>query len=331
MKNKRIKRGVALIWTMVLGSILIIISVTMSSYIIKESKFSVNIEDSVKSYFAASSGINFALNKISKLTITDPSPNGDYSLDIDGDSIEETTYSISDCTDDPISRKYIQCKIVSTAVYNGVTRAIEHKTRQVNRKAIDISPLGSGAIPTMPSPPTENINSFQISYKIWTDSSENDTLNAFLGAGSSNSFSIGSQESYIMAGLENGKLSIRAKAIGETETLKSELSNAAWNAVFPRSDPYTYEIELRYLKDTSATARLIKIVGLQRECLTSVSMDLNGKPFGNLNYLFLSQYTEYVYRSFGPLDMGPDVFDREYLYGSEGGNEHYIDEISITR
>ena len=60
MKPIETKSGVALIWTLITITILLIVSSTMANYIIRESQMSVRIEDSTQAYAIAQSGIEWA-------------------------------------------------------------------------------------------------------------------------------------------------------------------------------------------------------------------------------------------------------------------------------
>ncbi len=58
------ERGVALIWTLLVSSILVVISVTMSILVIKELRISTNMDESTRAYLAAEAGMERALYRI---------------------------------------------------------------------------------------------------------------------------------------------------------------------------------------------------------------------------------------------------------------------------
>lgn len=60
LKRKN-KKGVALLWTLIICLVFLIVTSTMVGYIIKDSQASMRIEDSVQAYAAARTGIDWAL------------------------------------------------------------------------------------------------------------------------------------------------------------------------------------------------------------------------------------------------------------------------------
>lgn len=64
------KKGVALLWVLIISALLLLVSGTMASFIIKDSQSATRIEDSTRAYAAAKSGLDWARYYIEKTEYT---------------------------------------------------------------------------------------------------------------------------------------------------------------------------------------------------------------------------------------------------------------------
>lgn len=114
--RKNIK-GVALLWTLLISMVLLTISGTMVNFIIKDSRFTVNIEDSVKAYAIAKSGLDWG-NWYKK---TNNLSNNNYLFNIDSNIVRVVISADS---------------VTSTAYVNGVERSLRTKYSELVKTAV---------------------------------------------------------------------------------------------------------------------------------------------------------------------------------------------------
>lgn len=141
------KRGVALIWAIVMSMILISLGTIMSSQIITESKMILRADDSLKAYSAAKSGVEWAKDFINKEYQADgftcggtgwngsdlTGPNA-KNIKIDGIS---TKVSISSEVPGGLCPSHGKIFISSLATLNGVNRQIDYTVAKPTMSTVD--------------------------------------------------------------------------------------------------------------------------------------------------------------------------------------------------
>lgn len=111
------KKGVALIWVLVLSTVLLLMTNMMVDIIVKESRFGSNIVDSTRAYLAAESGITWGKDYL-KTYIANPSANA-FDIKVDNISVHVTYQQLPE-------GGYL---IGSNADSNGVNRKIEYRVK----------------------------------------------------------------------------------------------------------------------------------------------------------------------------------------------------------
>lgn len=186
------KRGIALIWSLVLCSILLIISGTMVSYIIKESQFSVRITESTSAYAYAKSGADWAINCYQNTTGVGVTPidikidkenkieaNCKIDLDFDDDGLDDT---IVTTTGDGVAGSKI-FTVGSESTISSVTRKVAYemidptKLKYYNYEDFDLIPSGLFTLLPDDAPIDiienqaigSNKESFTLQFDMWID------------------------------------------------------------------------------------------------------------------------------------------------------------------
>lgn len=306
------KKGVALIWALVLSAILLIISTTMVTYIIQESQFSVRISESTAAYSYASSGIEWANHELEN--------GGGAStneFDINGDGETDTTVVIS--TGDCSGGEDTDFCISSTGVSGDVTRKLEHEVTPMVANPIDLyNPPQSVKVSE------DNSESFEMSFRFWGSHSSYFGLNQDGDSDNLNNPYLAMRIQIENDGTrhDNVKLEYRDKSgnSNATEPIydlfiddESSGDTDGDGIIEYRRNPYEYRATIRYIKDTAASIKICRKIesgGTESfDCLGGASLDLNGKDLGNLNSLFVydsgasegtSTEVDYTYREFLP-------------------------------
>ncbi|MDD3481200.1 MAG: fibronectin type III domain-containing protein [Patescibacteria group bacterium] len=293
------KRGVALLWTVVLSSVLLIISGTMVSYIIKESQFSVKIEDSVKAYSAARSGIVWGTKGLDDASNAEDRDNfAEASLDgiqfdlIGNDEVPETTVTITGTNPSFI--------IESECTYNGVTRKLEYEYTASSPNVLQMTPGPAEEIQIS----DYNTESFSMTFKFWGTHSTMFGLNSNDNEANVSPDTVTTDDPYIAMRVvadnygtadrtDNVRLQTRDKSgsIDRSDFIKDSSNNDYNIYSLPedvRRKPYYHKVTIKYIKDTAVSIKLYaKNAEGSYDCVGGTSLSLVGKDFGNLNSIFV--------------------------------------------
>lgn len=243
------QKGVALLWALLLTTVLLIITGTMVGTIIKESQMSINIEDSTQAYANAKTGIDWGQKYIGD----NPGATKSVSFDLDDTGISTVGIEITPTTID------------SLGVFRGVQRKIHYEITNPG--------IGTKIIPA--SNPTDvgsNPSSFDLKYDFWKTASLTPLKLGLTDATSSN---------YIYMLADNTGFRITAKS-GATVSTTPYL--AIGN---PTSEPYNWQGELKYLNGTSVLLIVKERNSVTGEftCKGSLSLNVSGLNFGDLSKL----------------------------------------------
>ncbi len=266
---KKTKKGVALIWALVLSAILLIISSTMVSYIIKESRFSINIEESSRAYAAAKSGIDWGIYKINN---ENPQANSVTPFDfIPGDGNDTIVTITHNPAGNPV---YL---IASESSVFGVTRKIEYTINQTLPTIIQNSNLG-----------INNNNSFNLEFDLWFSAIPNFTDNYQFGLQNN-----GATRSLYLEYFNNN-FSLKANTSAGTLT-QSTIGTRPTNT----DQAYRLKIKIKYVENTAAKMTIeerdINFETLTCRLTTDYDLDLTSNHIdSNLNILFGSPGASFV-------------------------------------
>lgn len=319
------KSGVALLWVLIFSSILIIISSTMISYIIKEQRNSVRITSSATSYSYARSGITWATWLIDRSSSQEPlTLPRSANFDFDKDGYHETTVNIRRVGGEFIVR--------SISKNNNVVRAIEYTIKEAGRSFISEGQLANITGSTGSSAPRlrtdVNNGSFEIAFTFWAKDRTRQELQ--IGASAVSQFSQQPTNNHITASIfqdsdNRVKMRLSARNSPTSEFSTTEESPFRWEA--ERADAGNidnidvtrfgaYRGYLRYIEDTSASFRIERNnLDGSITCVGAISLSLVGKSFGNLDYLFLdnSGGNNYIYRRAGHTETGELIPGVSYI------------------
>lgn len=248
-------KGVALLWTLIICLILMIVSGTMTGYIIKDSRASIRIEDSVQAYAAARSGLDWATwytdlenKEITGIENGHVFDDFEKEITLNADPLVTATVTISGTIGDSGSSLIID----STGLVNEVQRKLHYEIRPA-------SPITDGGI--LP-------NNFKMEYDFWYDS-----LNA--------NFIFGQKESDDSLGLGmiiEGNMPKCARLVvapvtGQLTSDCIDLSNDT-----NLTEPYRYRATIIYISETIATLEISprNTDGIFEDSLGSQSIDLTG-------------------------------------------------------
>jgi hypothetical protein len=149
MNILKTKKGIALLWAIVMATILMLVAGTMISFVIKDSQGIVRIEDSVKAYSAAKSGMDWALTFYHNQET--PPTSGSYS------------FTITDPADPNPANVWVTFKtgglITSLGEYNNSQREVEYKVAAVS--STPVADPNDGLITTG--------SNFRLQFDYWFD------------------------------------------------------------------------------------------------------------------------------------------------------------------
>lgn len=302
MKKNNLKnnKGLALLWAVVLSGLLLIICGTMVSFMIKENKMSINIEDSTQAYSYARTGIDWSKAFLRDSSGTDG--NGSYNFDLKpqvaGDEL--TVIITGDLGNNTKVAR-------STGNYAGVKRTIEYKLTNSNWIGISANtyPYGTPL-------PVDNKGSFTFQFDFWTDFNGPIAKPLYAdvpvmgltattdprGNGYNPYISIAFADNLVFTtGAANNSGLILQAALGaaadgkfgKTEPLTVNTAN---NFVGVANDaeknmPYRYRMVLSYISNTQASAKLLLRNSNDGSytCGAYGILDVSGNDFGNLDKL----------------------------------------------
>lgn len=264
------KKGVALLWVLVLCSVLLIITGTMVSYITKESHFSVRVDESTKAYAAASSGIEWGKKEYPNL------------------SIGQTTKYIkvqagTDITAEVIVTKNANSGLIeSTGTSGEVTRKLEYTVAKEN-----FSPVPLNTSPELTEVSSSNTGSFTLKFHYWYQAGVSAPQMTF----GVKDPSIANK--YLAVNVDsNGYAKIVAGYGVATPKTSSPIKLPPPDATVNHDKAFTYELELHYIKGIGASLRIKEVKKnaaneAYKECIfvTSdgyVAVGLVGLDLGNL-------------------------------------------------
>jgi Tfp pilus assembly protein PilX len=129
-----IKRGASLIWAVVLCSMLMLVSGTVASFVIKESKMSVRMDDSARAYAAAEAGLDWAKLCLLNQSCKNSFSSLGYKVEMD---LAEAKYEVTVVE----NNGYI---INSRGTSNSVNREIEYIFKEAAPDFVDLDPNADG-------------------------------------------------------------------------------------------------------------------------------------------------------------------------------------------
>lgn len=287
------KRGIALIWAMITATVLIFIGTITADAIFRESRMTVNIEESTKAYGAASSGVETAKWCIDYKDVCTHDPvaiNTSLSTlegELDGSTYDVTITKLADT-------KYL---IKSSGTTGTVNRTLEYEYVS--------SPYNPIRIPTSYKPQSQNAifnddtgatvrlnDSFSFQFDIW----KNGDVGSYYA------------ENFVYVGLgvksdPNSKIKLSildADIAGEekVELIVTGYENGVANvtpgftsAIFPLRDfgitdltgggyGYAMRVRIQYIKDSSIEVTIIKKDWVtDQTCTLRFSKDMTGIKF----------------------------------------------------
>lgn len=261
------KRGVALLWVLILSMVLLTISGTMASYIIKESQSTLRIEESTKAYAAAKSGVEWAGKYIAD--------NPTNFMVTNKEIIIEPNLVTALVTIDATK------KVFSTGKSGQATRKIEHQITSATNSSIGLPTSGSVASTVYVIPElSSNTGSFTFGFDAWFSSS---------------SASVGLRDQddnykhiYAYWSASTGRITLRAKTGLAATLLQSEPST---NTYLTTSSTKSVRAEISYVRNNGITLTLRENFP-ESKCLEVLTIPLNGnEDFGNLNKLYAPSFT----------------------------------------
>lgn len=310
------KRGIALLWALVICLVMLIITGTMVSTIVKDSQSSVRIEESAQAYAAAKSGIDWGIWCLSKQSAVPCSTSFDLgrgraTVDIkasDGTTVIKSTGSI---------------------INGAVRRVLRYELKPTSSCDINKDVLESG-INFSPNVTTE---SFKIQFDFWMSELGND-------------FTFG------IANTAGDNLAMVVDGSG-IATLQTTRPNVITSAPIPSSadptptltvdslNPYRYRATIKYIHNISATLEISQRVlavdsaggSIERfNPIGSQTIKLIGVSLTQMNSLYIPALFAtpspfYTYEIDG-FSVPPEEIegDGEFILIN---NHNYIDHISI--
>lgn len=328
------KKGVALLWVLVLSAVFMLIAGTMVTTITKEARFSVRIEESTKAYAAAKTGIDWARNQL----LLD----SNYLTGVNGQQIKvDGTCPGADCVIavvkvyKPLPTSPVV--VSSQGESSGVQRKLEYDVSSVIGKTIvpsdpnniEASGLNDGSGGFLYT----NKESFSLQFDFWfsDDGIQPVVFGLDDGEGaSSNSIALNIQSS--------------GAAFLEGLSKSSEINHniGSYNAAAPPSSPlptdfnpkspYSYRAEISYLQGTAASIKIKAKDASESQyarylCLGYASIDLKNQVLD--------------FYSFHITTVEPSAYinngtqgDGSYIgvgTASAGGPKIFIDNIVLTQ
>lgn len=315
MKNKQ-KNGVALIWALILSSILLIVSGTMVSYITKEAQFGFQIGESTRVYSAAKAGITWASKKVEENR--DNINNTPVTLSLDEIDITVVIMPASSGLCDSGTGSIDYCISSEASADGKITRKIFVKKRKTDRDDTLDSYESILANPASPQITDGGENSFSINFEFWGTPLPPTTTIPF-------GFQNETRNTKLYIEFNEDEAELVAEYwdpnSGAFESLRS--STSINTAPESGSTTYSFIADLSYIDDTTAVLSIIaRDSGLKKvsPCRGEISLDLSGIDMGNLNYI----YTSSDITSGSGLGGGDDkVFD-------VGGQGLYLDTLTTV-
>ncbi|MEI7690659.1 MAG: hypothetical protein WCI63_03475 [bacterium] len=244
------KKGVALIWAVVLCTVLMLIATIITTSVIKETQFSVRIDNSVRAYSAASSGIEWGkyclqsqLEKNAGTTTPDPaslcmSANPTFTIK----SPSDAKYTVN------ISKVGLNYVIKSTGqAGTDVKRVLEY----VYQKA-DLTPISNGDLNlTVLNSPNGYDKGFSLTYDFWVignypiefgvrDASNSQKITVLFN-NTAQTMSLSAKNNTVTS--NPSTISLGDNALSTTDT-------------YGIGVPYQLQVQIKYLHNNSATLTL---------------------------------------------------------------------------
>ena len=288
------KKGVALIWAVVLCAVLMLIATIITTAVIKESQFSVRVDSSVRAFSAASSGIEwgkYCIQDNLEKNAGSPEPAaacyGPNSFTIASNpNNEEYTVTILKGSELP-SPSY---KITSVGkVGIDVKRVLEYKYTAVDMASVENNELTS--------PNAINFkNSFTLSYDFWLDKINPASRVEF---GVENSNNPKQKIGIVYSGVDNGKMSLLVTKDASTQYSSKAIDLSSLDLASYKDEPYWLNVQLKYVYQNSAVLTLRRryrnstVPELQNKldyCSARTSIDLSStnrrleSPFTNFYF-----------------------------------------------
>lgn len=325
--KKKIRKGVALIWAVVLATILLIVSTTMATYIIKESRFSMKITDSTQAYANARSGIEWA-NYCVENSI-DPDVECVASFDLDtGDNRVNVDVSAGDCRHHNADEADYCIESIGSYKDN-IFRKLEYEVKKPNYSLIEITdPISNINLP-------DNKESFVLQFDFWTDLPEG-------GISWSNSIGLGELERriYFFLGYSTNpdkkyhpQVGTRLDGDyhnGDNDGLESYVNYSILEDGY-RNVPYRYRAEIRYIKDTAASLKVYRKIlpselgynpdRVSYKCVGYADKSQIGLDLGNLNSFFTTGGFSAEDNPYNP--------SKKYLVNTTNGIHFYYDNFVL--
>ncbi len=300
------KKAIALLWTLIIILVLLIISGTMASYMIKESRMGINIEDSSKAYAFAKSGIEWGV--INKGEAVGPTC---FDLDISVTGVEDVCVMVDVPNGDGT-------KITSTGKANNVVRKIEYIIQDNNAEKITPSDIVNN---TIISPSVSG--SFDFQFDFWADNatfSGNSVFGLDTLPGSTN------PSLYIKFG-SDGKISLNRKDSSGNEETYGKLSIPLTSDATLINKYAEYRLKIKYVHDNSISLKLYQFDNIDKHlCVDYVSSspDINFSTLAS----FYTNSSGVSYENQTSVTIGDGTFIK---ITDSVTNNIYIDNIYLTR
>lgn len=262
-KLKGQKSGVALLWSLVIITVLLVITGSMATVIIKESHMTVDITDSSQAYANAKSGTDWAQQYITDLNPAPsyPTASTPFHFDLKNGTDDIGFYEVT------IQGTSYPYTISSKGYYAGATRKIETK--------FNTKDLGSPVSNTMPIAGIgNNSESFTMYFDFLANSSSGGGFNN-INFGLSDSFGAGNINLFT-----DGSGTIFVKSGATTTPAKNSSGDLKMSDL---ADGNFYRATIHYIKNSNV---LLKITDIANgSCKGSALTDENTGSF-NRNYLY---------------------------------------------
>jgi len=301
------QKGVALLWALILTTVLLVITGSMASVIIRESRMTLNILDSSQAYSNAKSGIAWAESYLDGKTTLPVPINETFSLGSSG-SDGTVRVIVTNCiTPDCI----FQIESIGTDKSGLVTRRIDSK---IKRQSIGSPIVGTNGLnPNDMIVASSNTGSFKASYDFWRiDGPVALTSGVVFGLKTQTAGGTYRHISVFMDTDESLNLLYRGSD-GENH------STPLYTPPTPRpDDPYKYHMTIQYVKDTNIIVKIQQTDAndsLSPECVAYKVIDVSGIDFGDLNRLRFegnsgSSFNKYYVRTSPNVNEGDGSYFR---------------------
>ncbi len=267
------KNGMALIWSVVICSLLMLIATIVASTIIKESQMTVRIDDSTIAYAAAESGIAWGTKAID--THIAKGGTGVPGVNIYSFNINKAKSEVS-FVFNATSKVYT---INSTGVSGNTKRKIVQWYESKTLTAVNLTGLPYAS---SPAAVFNGPGSFTLQFDFWVDS----LLNTY-------DFGLQSRN--------GGKLLLRSKSTGLEFVTKKSSAASDPEVVKPidlggttisLNQPYAIQVSINYINNTSASITISKRDTTNNyeidSCIRKVSVDLTNVNMGGFTSLVFS-------------------------------------------